>query len=415
MRGARGSRRAPSSATSASSSEEAIVSAGVKVYPFKTIEAGAVVNAERHLGVARPAHACSARAASPAWSTSRSPPSSPSGWPAPTPPRCRRARPSSTSPGRVPGRPRAQAGGRSRALNASAINVLDLEVAPAAGGPARRPPRAAAPAASCSAPRPGTRRASTSSSSTSSGADLAQAAQRKLERVFARGRSSAGPSPARSATCPSRRGSIEAYTHELLRRVDMTGVRGAGLKVVVDSAGGTASLVLPTLLGRARRRRAHRQQPPGRGVARPRRAAERAEACSGSVELVAPPGRPSACGSTRSASGSRWWTRRGELIDDERALLVVLDLVAAERQGGTVALPVTTTRVAEQVAASTASTSRWTATAPAALTAAAPPTGRGLRRRRPRRLRRARVLHDVRRHRGVRAAARPGRPDPAAR
>ena len=40
----------------------------------------------------------------------------------------------------------------------------------------------------------------------------------------------------------------------------------------------------------------------------------------------------------------------GSTIEDERALLVVLDLVAAECAGGTVALPVTTTRVAEQVA-----------------------------------------------------------------
>jgi mannose-1-phosphate guanylyltransferase / phosphomannomutase len=40
---------------------------------------------------------------------------------------------------------------------------------------------------------------------------------------------------------------------------------------------------------------------------------------------------------------------KGALVSDERALLVVLDLVAAERHHGRVALPVTTTRVAEQV------------------------------------------------------------------
>ena len=37
------------------------------------------------------------------------------------------------------------------------------------------------------------------------------------------------------------------------------------------------------------------------------------------------------------------------MISDDRALLVLLDLVAAERRRGRVALPVTTTRVAEQV------------------------------------------------------------------
>jgi mannose-1-phosphate guanylyltransferase/phosphomannomutase len=40
---------------------------------------------------------------------------------------------------------------------------------------------------------------------------------------------------------------------------------------------------------------------------------------------------------------------KGSLVSDDRALLVVLDLVAAERRRGRVALPVTTTRVAEQV------------------------------------------------------------------
>ena len=41
---------------------------------------------------------------------------------------------------------------------------------------------------------------------------------------------------------------------------------------------------------------------------------------------------------------------RGELVHDDRALLVLLDLVAAERGvGARLALPVTTTRVAEQV------------------------------------------------------------------
>ena len=40
---------------------------------------------------------------------------------------------------------------------------------------------------------------------------------------------------------------------------------------------------------------------------------------------------------------------KGALVSDDRALLVVLDLICAERRGGRAALPVTTTRVAEQV------------------------------------------------------------------
>jgi mannose-1-phosphate guanylyltransferase/phosphomannomutase len=40
---------------------------------------------------------------------------------------------------------------------------------------------------------------------------------------------------------------------------------------------------------------------------------------------------------------------KGAMVSDDRALLVVLDLIAAERRSGQVALPVTTTRVAERV------------------------------------------------------------------
>ena len=73
---------------------------------------------------------------------------------------------------------------------------------------------------------------------------------------------------------------------------------------------------------------------------------------------------------------------RGELIREERALLVLLDLVAAESRGRQVALPVTTTRVAEQVCRFHGVNVIWTSTSPEALTrAAAQPAGRVCRRR----------------------------------
>ena len=136
--------------------------------------------------------------------------------------------------------------------------------------------------------------------------------------------------------------------------VDTTGVAEAGLKVVVDAAGGSAGLVLPSLLGRLGRRRAHRQHRPRRVPADGDGRDAGGPGWCGSASSSPPRGRPSACASTRSASGSRWSTSSGRIIEDDRALLVVLDLVAAERRSGRVALPVTTTRVAEQVAASTA-------------------------------------------------------------
>jgi mannose-1-phosphate guanylyltransferase/phosphomannomutase len=62
---------------------------------------------------------------------------------------------------------------------------------------------------------------------------------------------------------------------------------------------------------------------------------------------------------------------KGQMVSDERALLVVLDLVAAERKSGRVALPVTTTRVAERVCQSYDVQVEWTATSPDVLAEAA--------------------------------------------
>jgi len=66
---------------------------------------------------------------------------------------------------------------------------------------------------------------------------------------------------------------------------------------------------------------------------------------------------------------------RGRIIHDDRALLVVMDLIAAERRGGLVALPVTTTRVAEQVAAYHGVDLVWTGTAATGLSGAATQPG----------------------------------------
>jgi mannose-1-phosphate guanylyltransferase/phosphomannomutase len=62
---------------------------------------------------------------------------------------------------------------------------------------------------------------------------------------------------------------------------------------------------------------------------------------------------------------------KGELVSEDRALLAVLDLVAAERKSGQVALPVTTTRVAEQVCRFHGVQVNWTPTSMHALTLAA--------------------------------------------
>ena len=59
------------------------------------------------------------------------------------------------------------------------------------------------------------------------------------------------------------------------------------------------------------------------------------------------------------------------LIHDDRALLVMLDLVAAERRSCTVVLPVTTTRIAEKVTRYHGSGVHWTSQSPYDLVTAA--------------------------------------------
>jgi mannose-1-phosphate guanylyltransferase/phosphomannomutase len=342
---------------------EAYVSAGVKVYPFKTIEAGAVVNTsviwesrgQRTLfgprgvsglvNVEITPELC-VRLAS-AYATT-----------------LRKGAVVTTSRD-VSRAARALKRSMHGALNASAINVVDLEAQPlpvarfqtnrgdCRGGIALRT-------------TPGDSQSIDIIFLDESGADLSQSAARRLERVFSRQEyRRAFPGEIAELTYPSR--VVESYANELLRSVDITGVRESGMKVVVDCAGGTVSLVLPALLGRVGLdvltvNNRLDDASPTQTLAQARAGMQRLG------ELVA---------SSRAAFGVRFdqvgeriqlVDDRGEMVTEDRALLVVLDLIAAERRIGRVALPVTTTRVAEQVCRFHGVQVGWTPTSLAALT-----------------------------------------------
>ena len=345
---------------------EAYVSAGVKVYPFKTIEAGAVVNTsvvwesrgQRTLfgqrGVSglinvevtpelcvrlASAYATMLRKGSTV-TTSRDV-----------------SRAARTLKRTVQG-----------ALNASAINVMDLEALPL---PVARFETARSDYSGGVALRttPGDSQSIDIIFLDERGAELSQAAQRRLERVFSRQEfRRAFPGEIAELSYPPR--VVEWYTHELLRCIDLDGVRGAGLKVVADCAGGTVSLVLPTLLGRIdvevhTLNNRLDEITPTQTVAQQRAGMQRL------AEVVS---------SSRATFGVRFdpvgerillVDEKGALVPDERALLVVLDLVAAEQRHGRVALPVTTTRVAEQVCRFHGVQVTWTGTSQDALTTAA--------------------------------------------
>jgi mannose-1-phosphate guanylyltransferase/phosphomannomutase len=344
---------------------EAYLSAGVKVYPFKTIEAGAVVNtsviweSRGHRSLFGPRGVSGlvnveitpelcVRLAS-AWATTLS-------------------KGSVVTTSRDASRAaRALKRAVHGALNASAINVVDLEAQPL---PVARFHTARGDCSGGIALR-------TTPSNPQSidliflderGAELSQAAARKLERVFSRQEyRRAFPGEIAELSYPSR--VVESYAAELLHAVDMTGVREAGLKVVVDCAGGTASLVLPALLGRIgvnvlTVNNGLDEVSPIQSLAESRAGMQRLG------DLVA---------SSRAAFGVRFdqvgerlqvVDDSGEMVPPERALLVVLDLIAAERRMGRVALPVTTTRVAEQVCRFHGVAVTWTSTSLAGLTEA---------------------------------------------
>ncbi|MDP3712821.1 MAG: mannose-1-phosphate guanyltransferase [Mycobacteriales bacterium] len=344
--------------------QEAFVSSGVKVYPFKTIEAGAVV----HTSVIWESRGTSSlfgpRGVSGLVNVEMTPEFVV---------RLASAFATTLQKGTVVTTSRdasraARALKRAviAALTASAIDVRDLEVTPlpitrfetsrsdAVGGVVLRT-------------TPGDPQSIDVVFLDADGSDLSPAAQRRLERVFARQEfRRAFPGEIAELSFPAR--TVETYAQELLRNVDVSGVAEAHLKVVLDTAGGAAALVLPTLLGRL------------------------------GVDVLTVNGRLSETSTTETltehlhdlerlgalvaSSGAAFGVRfdhlaerialvddRGELVHDDRALLVVLDLVAAERgRGGAIALPVTTTRVAEQVAAFHGTGIVWTATSPDDLT-----------------------------------------------
>jgi mannose-1-phosphate guanylyltransferase / phosphomannomutase len=348
---------------------EAYVSNGVKVYPFKTIEAGAVVNTsviwesrgQRSLFGPRGVSGLINIEITPELAV-----------------RLTSAYATTLRKGEtvVTARDASRAARTLKravvsALTASAINAADLEACPL---PVARFETAREDCVGGIVIRttPGDSQGVDIMFLDANGADLSLAAQRKLERVFGRQEyRRAFPGEIAELSYPAR--TIETYTRDLLRRVDMSGVREAELKIVLDCAGGTAALVLPTLLGKVgvdvltMNNRLDEASPT-------ETLAERMRDLQRLGEVVS---------SARAAFGVRFdpvgerislVNENGELISDDRALLVVLDLVAAERSGGRVALPVTTTRVAEQVGRFHGVRVEWTSTSQDVLTktAAAP-------------------------------------------
>jgi mannose-1-phosphate guanylyltransferase/phosphomannomutase len=338
--------------------EEAFVSDGVKVYPFKTIEAGAVVNTSVIWESRGTSALFGPRGVSGLVNVEITPEYVV---------RLASAYATTLKKGSVVTTSRdasraARAFKRAviAALTSSAIEVVDLEVVPL---PVARyqTGRSGASGGVVLRTTPGDPQSIDIVFTDDRGADLSQAQQRKIERTFSRQEyRRAFPGEIAELSFPSRL--LDSYTQDLVGAIDIRGVAEANLKVVVDAAGGAAALVLPTLLGRL-----------GVDVLTVNNRlddVETTETLAGHMRAVHRLG--DLVASSRAAFGVRFdhvgeriylVDDRGQLIHDDRALLVVLDLVAAEcGRGARLALPVTTTRVAEQVTAFHGAEIAWTST-----------------------------------------------------
>lgn len=342
--------------------EESIVQGNVRVYPFKTIEAGAFVNTSVIWESRGQAHLFGARGVSGILNVEITPELAVrlAGAYATT---LKKGSTVTTARDHSRGA-RALKRAMISALQASAIDVRDLENVPLPV--ARQQTSRGSAGGIMIRTTPGVPDSVDIMFFDERGADLSQASQRKLDRVYARQEyRRAFPGEVGDLRFPA--SIYDSYTGALLRAVDTEGVAEADLKIVVDASHGSAGLVLPNLLGRLGVEALTIN--PGLDEARPTETAEVRRA--GLVrlgEMVA---------SAHADFGIRFdpvgerlslVDERGRVIEDERALLVLLDLVVAESRGGTVGLPVTTTRIAEQVAAYHGTQVEWTTTSPDDLT-----------------------------------------------
>src|SRR6266508_194805 len=233
-------------------------------------------------------------------------------------------------------------------LNATGVTCADLELAPA-------------PAVRFSATKAGTSggvyvRTSPRDSQSielaifaDDGCDLDEGARRKLERTYHREefRRAFGREMGELRYPPR---ALELYTAALLDAIDVRAVRERGFKLVIDAGGGTSLLVLPHLLPRlgldtltvnGQFDEARTAMDPGQVRADLERLARLVTASGADLGVRFDP----------VAERLTLVDERGTVLPFDRALLLYIDLVARSDEPGDIALPVSTTRWAAELAA----------------------------------------------------------------
>jgi mannose-1-phosphate guanylyltransferase/phosphomannomutase len=325
--------------------EHAMLASGVKVYPFKTVEQGAVINSSivwesrgsrslfGRVGVAGLANVditpeLATRVAM-AYATALKKGAS-----------IVTSRDSSRSARMLK---RAMMAG----ANAAGANVLDLEVAsvPVTRFITRRPEHAGGLSIRLMEEDP---QSCVIRFFDTSGADLSEDAQRKVERLFSREDfRRVFPAEIGDIGFPPR--ALEQYTAALEATVDIEAIRAARFKVVVDYAYGSTSFVMPNVLARLGADilgvNPYASTVGALGFDRDAHAAQVAAYVRSSGAHL---------GALIDPDGEHLTLvdDTGRVLTDEEALLTVLSLVCGHLLGDTVALPVNVTRHADVIAAS---------------------------------------------------------------
>lgn len=208
----------------------------------------------------------------------------------------------------------------------------------------------------------------------SEGADLAAATQRKIDRVFFR-EDYRRPGPSKLGELEFPPHTIERYSSGLLRAVDIDSIRGAAPKVVVDYAWGPGSRIGPSILGRlgcdalALNAFTDEHRPVVvRDTARVllERVCDHVRNSGSELGVLLEPG----------GEIAHLVDDKGRVVSHEQALLAFLRHEAS-RGATTLAVPVSASRACEQVVADAGATLQWTQTGLPALMARAlrPATG----------------------------------------
>ncbi|MCB1002629.1 MAG: mannose-1-phosphate guanyltransferase [Acidimicrobiales bacterium] len=257
-------------------------------------------------------------------------------------------------------------------LNAGGVNVLDLEVAsvPVTRVQARRPDAVAGLTL---------RLAEDDAQSVvirffdANGADISEDAQRKVERLFNREDfRRVLPSEIGDIGFPPR--ALEQYAVALESVVDVDAIGAAGFKVVVDYSYGSTSFVMANVFSKLNAEvLAVNPYVSTQGVVEFDRDAHAAQV----ADLVRASG--ANLGAVIDPSGERLTLidDRGHVLDHHEALLAMLTLVRTRVQGDRVALPVSATMRAAEILAEAGVSVQSTKTSTAALMDAATSPGVG--------------------------------------